>query len=110
MSILVTIICIGFVIFVHELGHLLAAKRAKVGVSEFAIGMGPKIVSYKAAETLYSLRAFPIGGFIRAKGLDDVEDCPIEEDYREKVFCINQYRSRLVMNLLLGLVMFSLLQ
>ncbi len=111
MSILVTIICIGFVIFVHELGHLLAAKRAKVGVSEFAIGMGPKIVSYKAAETLYSLRAFPIGGFIRAKGLDDVEDCPIEEDYREKSILARAsiIVAGSVMNLLLGLVMFFLI-
>ena len=43
MSFVITLLALGFVIFIHELGHLLAAKRAKVGVSEFAVGMGPKV-------------------------------------------------------------------
>lgn len=84
MSFVLTILALGFVIFVHELGHLLAAKKAKVGVSEFAVGMGPKMLSLKIGETMYSIRALPFGGFIKAKGLDDLEDCPIEEDFREK--------------------------
>ena len=84
MSILFTIISIGFVVFIHELGHLIAAQRAKVGVTEFAVGMGPKIWSFNYQDAMYSLRLLPVGGFIKAKGLDDLEDCPIEQDYREK--------------------------
>ena len=84
MTILITIIALGFVIFIHELGHFLAAKKAKVGVSEFAVGMGPKILSFNYEETLVSLRALPVGGFVRVKGLEDTDNCSIEEDYREK--------------------------
>ncbi|MEK9726731.1 MAG: RIP metalloprotease RseP [Candidatus Margulisiibacteriota bacterium] len=84
MPILITLLALGFVIFIHELGHLLAAKKAKVGVTEFAIGMGPKLFSFHLGETMYSLRLLPFGGFVKAKGLDDLEDCSIEEDYREK--------------------------
>jgi regulator of sigma E protease len=84
MSFVFTLLGLGFVIFIHELGHLLAAKRARVGVSEFAVGMGPKLWSFQYNETEYSLRLLPFGGFIKAKGLDDMEQCAIEEDFREK--------------------------
>ena len=67
MSFVFTLLGLGFVIFIHELGHLLAAKRANVGVTEFAVGMGPKIVSFNYGDTQYSLRALPFGGFIKAK-------------------------------------------
>ncbi len=84
MPIIITLLALGFVIFIHELGHLLAAKKAKVGVTEFAIGMGPKLVSFNMGGTMYSLRLLPFGGFVKAKGLDDLEECSIEEDYRQK--------------------------
>ncbi len=108
MSILFTIVSIGFVVFIHELGHLIAAKRAKVGVTEFAVGMGPKIWSFNYQDTMYSLRLLPVGGFIKAKGLDDLEDCPIEQDYREKSILA---RASIIvagslMNLILGCVIF----
>jgi len=73
---------LGILIFVHELGHYLAAKWAGVYVHEFALGMGPKIYSFKRKDkkgrkkdpTLYSLRAFPIGGFCLMAGQVDEED------------------------------------
>jgi regulator of sigma E protease len=108
MSFVLTLLALGFVIFIHELGHLLAAKKARVGVSEFAVGMGPKIISMRIGETMYSIRALPFGGFIKAKGLDVLEDCPIEEDFREK--SVWRRASILAagsfMNLLLGFVIF----
>ena len=108
MPFLITILSLGFVIFIHELGHLLAAKKARVGVSEFAVGMGPKLFSFNYGDTMYSLRALPFGGFIKAKGLDDLEPCAIEEDYRQKsVFSrASILAAGSFMNLLLGFIIF----
>ena len=67
MSFLLTIIevifLIGFLIFIHEGGHYIAAKMSKVKVKEFAIGFGPKIYQKQGKETLFTLRAIPLGGF-----------------------------------------------
>lgn len=108
MSILVTLLALGFVIFVHELGHLIAAKKANVGVSEFAVGMGPKVASFNYNGTMYSLRALPFGGFIKAKGLDDLDDCPVEEDYREKSVLSRAIilAAGSTMNIILGYIVF----
>jgi regulator of sigma E protease len=74
LSIIITLFAVGVVIFVHELGHMLAAKRAGIGVYEFSVGMGPKLLSKKFKETIYSLRAFPFGGFVKLAGLDEDEE------------------------------------
>lgn len=68
----VLIFCI--LIFVHELGHFLAAKLFKVRVHEFAIGMGPKLLKKRWGETLYSVRLFPIGGFCALEGEDTASE------------------------------------
>lgn len=73
MKILVSLLILNLLILIHELGHFLAAKLSKVGVLEFSIGMGPKILSKQIKETTYSLRLFLIGGFVQ---LD-------EEEYKE---------------------------
>lgn len=67
-TIIVTIFIFGFLIFIHELGHYLVARRCGVGVIEFAIGMGPKIFSWEGKVNTFSLRAFPIGGFVSMVG------------------------------------------
>lgn len=54
------IFLLGFLIFIHELGHFLVAKLCKVKVNEFAIGFGPKIWSKKGKETKYAIRAIPL--------------------------------------------------
>ncbi len=111
MSFIFTLLALGFVIFIHELGHLLAAKKAKVGVSEFAIGMGPKILSFFYGDTMYSLRALPFGGFIKAKGLDDLEECSLEEDFREKSAMARAsiLAAGSIMNIFLGFVIFVMI-
>lgn len=58
---------------VHEGGHFLAAKLTGVYVREFAIGFGPKLVSHRIGETLYSIRALPFGGYVRLAGEDREE-------------------------------------
>ena len=65
ITLIILIIILGIIVFVHEFGHFLAAKKCGVYVHEFAIGMGPKIFSFKRKndETVYSLRLLPLGGF-----------------------------------------------
>lgn len=71
LYIIVGILLFGLLIAVHEGGHFLAAKRLDVQVNEFSIGMGPAIFSRQKGETLYSLRAFPIGGYCAMEGEDE---------------------------------------
>jgi regulator of sigma E protease len=69
-SILAIIVVFGLLVFVHELGHFLLAKRAGILCREFALGMGPKIFRIKRGETEYTLRLLPIGGLVRMAGED----------------------------------------
>ncbi len=75
MSSIITIICVilvfGIVILVHEFGHFATAKLFGVKVHEFAIGMGPALLKHQKGETLYSLRAFPMGGYVKMEGEDE---------------------------------------
>lgn len=60
----------GLLVFVHELGHLIFAKRAGMLAREFAIGFGPKVFSFMKNETLYTIRLLPLGGYVRVAGED----------------------------------------
>lgn len=64
------IIIFGLLVFIHELGHLIFAKRAGILCREFAIGFGPKLFSFKRDETVYTIRLLPLGGFVRMAGED----------------------------------------
>ncbi len=81
ISLVVTILVFGFLIFIHEFGHYLVARSFGVGVIEFAIGMGPKIKTWKGKYNDFTLRALPIGGFINMVGEYDEE---IPEEHRHK--------------------------
>ena len=63
----------GILIFIHELGHFLAARACGVSIREFAVGMGPKLFSWRSKkyDTQYALRLFPIGGYVSMVGEDD---------------------------------------
>lgn len=71
MTIIAGILLFGFIVFIHELGHFLFAKKAGINIYEFSIGMGPKIISKQKDETMYSIRAFPIGGYVSMEGEDE---------------------------------------
>lgn len=64
-------ILLGFLIFIHELGHFTVAKLCKVKVNEFAIGFGPTIWKKQGKETKYALRLFPLGGFVSMEGEEE---------------------------------------
>ncbi|MCI5724965.1 M50 family metallopeptidase [Fusobacterium sp.] len=70
MSLLIAILMLGFIIFVHELGHFLSAKFFKIPVSEFAVGMGPQVCAMETKDTMYSIRAIPIGGYVNIEGME----------------------------------------
>ncbi|MFC0474698.1 RIP metalloprotease RseP [Robertmurraya beringensis] len=80
-TVIAFIIIFGALVFFHELGHFIFAKRAGILCREFAIGMGPKVFSYQKGETLYTIRLLPIGGYVRMAG-EDPEMAEIKPGYR----------------------------
>ncbi|HEY4537245.1 MAG TPA: RIP metalloprotease RseP [Erysipelothrix sp.] len=72
LNLIMFALVLGIIVMIHELGHLIAAKAFGVYCHEFAIGMGPKIASYKkpGGETKYSIRALPLGGYVAMAGED----------------------------------------
>ena len=83
MGIIFTIIILGIIVFIHELGHFATAKYFGMPVSEFAIGMGPKIFSVRKGETVYSIRVLPLGGFVNIEGMQP-ENFDLERFKKEK--------------------------
>lgn len=82
MTIVYAVIMFCILIFVHELGHFIVAKACGVKVNEFALGMGPAIFKKQKGETLYALRAIPIGGYCAMEGED--EDSEDERAFNKK--------------------------
>lgn len=71
MTILATIIVLGVLIFVHELGHFMAAKAVGIEVQRFSIGFGPRVIGFTRGETEYILSWIPLGGYVKMGGMDD---------------------------------------
>jgi regulator of sigma E protease len=65
---------LGFLVFVHELGHFITAKRFGIKVTEFGFGFPPKIIGFTRGDTLYSLNLIPLGGFVKMIGEEDPTD------------------------------------
>lgn len=123
LRILVALVLLNALVLIHEFGHFLVAKWMGVKVNEFAIGMGPKLLSWGKGETVYSLRALPVGGFCAMEGEDEGTPTPSAlggNSDREEATPVDETRSfakkkvwqRLlivlagaVMNLLLGFVL-----
>lgn len=107
--IILAVLFFGFIIMSHELGHFSIARLFKVKINEFAIGMGPAIFKRKGKETQYSLRLFPIGGYVSMEGED-------EESCDERAFCRKSPWKRFlivcagaVVNIFLGTVLLTIL-
>ncbi|MBU1020633.1 MAG: site-2 protease family protein, partial [Firmicutes bacterium] len=73
VNILVFIFVLGLVILIHEFGHFIMAKRANILCHEFSLGMGPVLWSKRVGETVYAVRAIPIGGYVMMAG-EEIED------------------------------------
>ena len=74
LSIIIAILVFSVIVIFHELGHFLLAKRNGIAVTEFSLGMGPRLFSKVIGETRYSLKLFPIGGSCMMVGEDDDDD------------------------------------
>lgn len=103
--ILAAILVFGLIILVHELGHFLAARAMGVKVNEFAIGMGPKLLKFGKKETLYTLRAFPVGGFCAMEGEDAESPDPRAFGSKKVWRRILIVVAGVVMNLVLGFLL-----
>jgi regulator of sigma E protease len=79
-TVIAFVVIFGALVFFHELGHLLLAKRAGILCREFAIGFGPKVFSFTRNETVYTIRLLPLGGFVRMAG-EDPEIIEIKPGY-----------------------------
>jgi regulator of sigma E protease len=73
ISLIATIVILGVLIFVHELGHFATAKWMDIEVPRFSIGLGPKMVGFTRGETEYVIAWLPLGGYVRMAGMDDME-------------------------------------
>ncbi len=108
LTIVAAVFVFGLLVLVHEFGHFITAKMTGMRVDEFAIGFGPKLISRRHGETVYSLRVVPLGGFNDIAGMD-----PANNTAGERGFCAKPVLSRMVvilagsaMNLILPLVLF----
>ena len=76
MTILIALLFFSIIIMIHELGHFLVARATGIYAEEFSIGMGPRLLKISGKETVYSLRALPIGGYVRFLGEDEDSSDP----------------------------------
>ena len=67
-SILAFVFVLGVLIFVHELGHFLVARRIGVRVLTFSLGFGPKLLTFTRGDTEYCVSAIPLGGYVKMAG------------------------------------------
>ena len=84
LTLAAAIFVFGLLVLFHELGHFITAKLTGMRVDEFAIGFGPKIFKFRRGETVYSLRAIPLGGFNDIAGMDPSDNQAGERGYCEK--------------------------
>jgi regulator of sigma E protease len=85
-KILIFVLVLGIMVLIHELGHFLIAKAFNVKVLKFALGFGPKIIARDFGETEYSIRYFPLGGFVKMLGEgefdEEADELPPEDELR----------------------------
>ena len=96
LNILLFIFILGILVFVHEFGHFMTAKRSGVYIYEFSIGMGPEVKSIKGKDGIkYSIRALPLGGYVQMAG-EIYEDDETKIIPKEKFMCNRPWYQRLV--------------
>jgi regulator of sigma E protease len=111
-TIIPTVVILGVLIFVHELGHFLVAKWAGVTVLRFSLGFGPKLFGFKRGDTEYRLSAIPLGGYVKMLGEDPGDE--VEEENRATSFSDQPVSKRIAIvlagpssNFLLAIIIFA---
>ncbi len=116
LNILLFILILGILVFVHELGHFLTAKKSGVFIHEFSIGMGPLIKQIKGKDGInYSIRALPLGGYVQMAG-EIYEDDDTNKIPKEQFMCNRPWYQRLIIlvagvfnNFLLALILLAVI-
>ena len=105
------ILVLGILVFVHEFGHFLLAKKLGVGVITFSLGFGPKLIGRKIGETQYQISAVPLGGYVKLIGEDRGEE--VKEEDRARSFSFQPIWKRVLIicagpffNMFLALVVY----
>ncbi len=109
IAVIKLIVLLGFLIIIHESGHFIVAKMCNVEVDEFSIGFGPQIYKKQGKETQYTVRAIPLGGFIKMEGEN-------EESESKRAFSKASISKRIaivvagaVVNIVFGLIVYAFL-
>ncbi|MCG8500335.1 MAG: RIP metalloprotease RseP [Firmicutes bacterium] len=108
-TVISAIIILGVLILFHELGHFSVAKLVDVKVHEFSIGMGPQLFKFVKGETLYSLRALPIGGYVKLEGEDQDSNDARAFSNKPVWARIAVLAAGAIMNFILGFLIFVIL-
>src|SRR6516165_2625706 len=94
LRVLLVVAAISVFIFLHELGHFLAARHSGMKVTEFFLGIGPRIWSFRRGEVEYGIKAIPAVAYVRIIGMSNMDEVPPEDEartYRQK-----PYRQRML--------------
>ena len=91
----IVVLSLVAMLFLHELAHYLAARKAGMKVTEFFIGFGPKIWSFKKGETEYGLKGIPAGAYVRVIGMNNLDPVPPEDEHR--AYRNGKFRHRLLL-------------
>lgn len=116
IGIIAFVLVLSAIVAIHEFGHLIAAKFYNVYCAEFAIGMGPLVYQKKGKETVYSIRALPIGGYVAMAGETEQQNdiFPTDLPKERMITGLNPWKRMVVqlagifMNLVLGFVIFTI--
>jgi len=114
MSIIIFILVLGLLIFIHELGHFLVAKKAGIRVDEFAVGFPPRLLSFTKGGTRYALNLIPFGGYVKIFG-ENPDDGATDKNAKDSMINKPKYIQALVLvagvvfNILLACLIFTIL-
>ena len=96
-SAVVVVLSIVLIFFFHELGHYVVARMSGMQVTEFFIGFGPRIFSFRRGETEYGLKAIPAGAYVRVTGMNNLED--VDPALEDRTYRAQSYPKRLALTL-----------
>ena len=98
-------------VFLHEVGHFVTARRSGMKVTQFYMGMGPRVFSFQRGEVEFGLRALPVGAFVRIVGMNNLDECDPQDEPR--TYRQQSYPKRMLvitagslMHLLIAIVLF----
>ena len=106
--IIMAVLAFSLLVIIHELGHFIMCKLNGVTVSEFSLGMGPKLFGIKGKETEYLIKAFPVGGYVKMEGEEESSSDPRSFTNKTPVQKLSIVSAGAIMNLVLAVVLFAI--